>query len=433
MRASKEWNTVALPGMIKRTGSGVQDLADIATLGLANIGKSDYDVNLPNNKYEAIVEFFRMMDASSDIRESGRNTDTKSIWERFKGWGYVLQDSAEYNVQTKVGMALIMDSTVLNKTTNETLSLYDALQYDGKTHELKLMDGYDVIIDKQGNEKKFDDNFRFELRNKIREVNKQIHGNYAYEDRMVIQGHILGNLATQFKKWVAPAIKSRYRREYFDENLGWMEGRYRSALSFAAYAKKQIFLGNKNLKSYTEGFLKEQKDYDGTDGLGDSRGKNKLFGFYRTVGEIGIIISVYLMNELFSSILAGDSDDGDIERRLKNLAKYQTDRLYKELIMFAPGVGANQQYQMISNPIASAKMMGDIGNAVDLTIWTGVGYVKSVTYGSTDEFYANKDIVYQNNPNKGRLKMSKAWEGVLPIWRSILKWDNAIKDQKYQF
>ena len=237
----------------------------------------------------------------------------------------------------------------------------------------------------------------------------------------------------QFKKWVAPAIKSRFRKEYFDENLGWMEGRYKSALSFVAYAKKQIFLGNKNLKTYAEGYLKEQKDYDGTGGLGDSRGQNKLFGFYRTVGEIGIILSVYLLNELFSSILAGDSDDSDIERRLKNLAKYQTDRLYKELIMFVPVAGAKQQYQMISNPLASAKMMGDIGETLDLAIWTSAGYIKAVTYGSEAEFYANKDYVYQNKPNKGRLKVSKSLEGILPIWRAILKWDNAIKEQEYQF
>tara|TARA_R110000796_G_scaffold185_14_gene766 strand:+ start:3576 stop:9521 length:5946 start_codon:yes stop_codon:yes gene_type:complete len=433
MRASKEWNTVALPGMIKRTGSGVQDLADIATLGLANIGKSDYDVNLPNNKYEAIVDEFRMMDPSQDIRESGRTTDSKNIWERFKGWGYVLQDAAEYNVQTKVGMSMVVDFTALNKTTNETLSLYDAFQFDGKTHTLKLMDGYDVIVDKYGNEKKYDDEFKYQTHNDIRQVNKQIHGNYAHEDRMVIQSYTLGKIAAQFKKWVAPAVRARFRKESFDENLGWMEGRYKSFLSFAAYAKKQIFLGNKNLKSYAEGYLKEQKDYDGTGGLGDSRGQNRLLGFYRTVGEIGIILSVYLINELFSSILAGDSDDSDIERRLKNLAKYQTDRLYKELIMFTPGFGAQQQMQMISDPFASAKMMGDIKETLDLAIWTSAGYIKAVTYGSEAEFYANKDYVYQNKPNKGRLKVSKSLEGILPIWRSILKWDNAIKEQEYQF
>ena len=64
-----------------------------------------------------------------------------------------------------------------------------------------------------------------EIRNEIREVNKQIHGNYAYEDRMVLQSSSIGRLIAQFHKWVAPAIRARYQKEYYDENLGWMEGR----------------------------------------------------------------------------------------------------------------------------------------------------------------------------------------------------------------
>ena len=42
----------------------------------------------------------------------------------------------------------------------------------------------------------------------------------------LLQSNTIGNLAAQFKKWVAPAIRARYQREYFDQNLGWMEGRY---------------------------------------------------------------------------------------------------------------------------------------------------------------------------------------------------------------
>ena len=29
---------------------------------------------------------------------------------------------------------------------------------------------------------------------------------------MVMQSYVLGNLAAQFKKWVAPAIRSRFQR-----------------------------------------------------------------------------------------------------------------------------------------------------------------------------------------------------------------------------
>ena len=52
--------------------------------------------------------------------------------------------------------------------------------------------------------------------------------------------YTLGNLAVQFKKWVAPAIRARYQREYFDQNLGWMEGRYRSMFKLGRYVAEQV-------------------------------------------------------------------------------------------------------------------------------------------------------------------------------------------------
>jgi hypothetical protein len=432
MRASKEYNTVALPGIIKRTGSGIQDIADIATLGLAGIGKTDYDPNLANNKYEALVDLFRMMDDSTDIRESQRDTDDRTIWERFKAWGYIMQDSAEYNVQTKVGIALIMDSNILNKETGETMSLYDAFQFNGKSHKVTLMDGFTTIISKDGKEiAEYNDDFRYKLRNNIREVNKQIHGNYAAEDRMIIQSHTLGNLAAQFKKWVAPAVRARFQPEYFDENLGWMEGRYKSAWQFAAYAKQQIVLGNRDFKNYSKGFLKEQEDYDGTGGLGDSRGKNKLFGVYRTLGEIAIITLVAGIGTILDSVLAGDDDDSDTERRLKNLTKYQADRLYKELILFAPVTPDSwvQIQQMVKSPIAASRMLGELGEAVNLSVWSPAMYV----FKSQEEFYADSDFVYQNKPHKGRLKVAKAWEDALPILTSLKKWENAIIEKEFKY
>ena len=65
--------------------------------------------------------------------------------------------------------------------------------------------------------------------------NKQIHGNYAHEDRMVIQSHWLGQLAAQFHKWIVPAYDARFRRAYFDENMGWLEGRYITLWNYMGY------------------------------------------------------------------------------------------------------------------------------------------------------------------------------------------------------
>lgn len=428
-RASKEYNTQGIPGLLTRTSAAVVDLADIATLGKAGLKKSDYDGDKANSKYEAFVDMFRMMDKASDIRQTTDEFDSRSIWSRFKEWGYVMQDAAEYNVQTKVGMAILMDATIKNSKTGETLSLYDAFQYNSETHKNELIPGYDTIVSKNGTEKPYDDQFRYDLRNEIREVNKQIHGNYAAEDRMVIQGHTLGNLATQFHKWVAPAIRARFRREYFDQNLGWLEGRYRSWWKFLGHVKREMVRGNisVNPANYAEGF-KEAYGFTGEGGNLDQKAEDKLRGFYRTTGELGIMLSVIVLNAVMAGILTNDDDDEELTKRLKNLIRLQGDRTYKEMVLFTPTpTGLQQQYQLIKTPIATARTIGELGEALGLTFKTPIARL----YLSKEEFYADKDYVYQNKPNKGQLKLYKNWADVVPILYSIQKWDNMIKAQDF--
>ena len=428
-RASKEYNIQGITGLLTRTSAGLTDIADIATLGKAGLKKSDYDADKPNSKYEAFVDMFRMMDKATDIRENTSEFDSKSIWSRFKEWGYVIQDAAEYNVQTKVGMAILMDATIKNSSTGETLSLYDAFQYNADTHKNELMSGYDTIVSKNGTEQPYTDQYRYDLRNEIREVNKQIHGNYAKEDRMVIQGHTLGNLATQFHKWVAPAIRSRFRREYFDQNLGWIEGRYRSFFKFLNHAKGEIVRGNFNINpaKYNESF-KEAYGFTGQGGNVDQRAEDKLRGFYRTTGELGIMLSVVVLNSLLSGILAGDDDDTELQKRLKNLIRLQGDRSYKEMVLFTPlPEGLKQQYALMKSPIATTRTLGELGEAISLSYMTPLAYA----YEGKDAFYADKDYVYQTKPNKGKLKLYKNWADVVPILYSIQKWDNMIKAQDF--
>ena len=429
VRASKEYNTTGVKGLLDRVSTGVTDIADIATLGRTGLKKVDYDANKPYNKYEAFVDMFRMMDKATDIRENTSEFDSKSIWSRFKEWGYVIQDAAEYNVQTKVGMAILMDVTMKNSSTGETLSMYDAFQYNAQTYKNELIPGYDTIVNKNGSEQPYTDQFRYDLRNEIREVNKQIHGNYAKEDRMVIQGHTLGNLATQFHKWVAPAIRSRFRREYFDQNLGWVEGRYRSFFKFLNHAKGEIVRGNFNINpaKYNESF-KEAYGFTGQGGNLDQRAEDKLRGFYRTTGEIGIMLSVFILNSIMAGILANDDDDDALTKRLKNLVRLQGDRTYKEMVTFTPlPEGLKQQYALMKSPIATTRTLGELGEAISLSYMTPLAFIVE----GKDDFYADKDYVYQNKPNKGQLKVYKNWADVVPILYSIQKWDNMIKAQDF--
>ena len=419
-RAELEFNTNAVSGLLNRLSSATKKIGN----------KSDYDSDLPGNKYEALVDLFRMMDDKSEIREvtGSPPINKSSLWTRFKEFGYVVQDAAEYNVQTKVGMALLMDTKIMNKTTGDILSLYDAFEFDSNSKEVKLKNGYNtiVILDKKNvdengkpkvlKEQLYNDQYRYQLRNSIREINKQIHGNYAKDDRMIIQSHVLGRFAAQFHKWVAPAIKARFRKEYFDENLGWMEGRYRSFWKFLVFTTKEIATIQFEYGRHNEKFL-EQYGYIGDGSQRDSRAKDKLFGVYRTLADISITMLTFTIKQILDTMFSDDEDD-EFKARIENFLRYQADRTYKELIVFYPLVGAQQQYQMVKSPLAIARTLGEFSEALYLSVATPLAYVVK----SEEDFYLDSDYVYQKGDRKGELKVYKNWADAIPILYSIKKY-----------
>ena len=413
MRMKAEYNKDAIPALIKRTAY------------IAGKDKNKYyDVKKPMSKYEGMVDFIGMLDSSEDIREN--LADEKSFFNKMFDWTYILNDSFEYNVQSQTGMAILDSYKAVDKAGNE-VSLYNAFIWDAKNQEIKWNDKYEKVIDRDGDEFTWSDKFRYKLRNKIREVNKTMHGNYAYADRMVIQAHNAGKLIAQFKKWVAPAIKARFRKEYYDENLDWVEGRYRSFFKFIAYATQNISQGANIIEEYSK-VQKEIIDNENS-GLGHANQKvqNKIRNVYKTFGELGLILTTYLMKDVLATFFAAEDDDSDIIKKLKNLSRYQTDRAYKELIAFVPFLGFEEAYGFVKNPLASSRTLGEMAEAVNTTFWTGGSFL----FESNEEFYANKDYVYQRGKRKGQLKAAKEWADVLPFIYTAQKWANL--DQKRDF
>ena len=420
MRAVKEFNLRALPDLMRAT----------AFLG----DRSAYKKYRPESKWEAMVEHFRMMDQKGDIREGGPGSGKgRESWlQRKLQWGYLLQDAGEYNVQTKVGMAILMSRQIRKGGPGgETLALYDAYTLNGDG-TVTLKEGFDTLVDDQGNEiKKWDEKTtRYDLRNEIREVNKQIHGNYAYEDRMVIQSHSLGQLAAQFHKWVVPAIKARYRKEYFDENVGWLEGRYLSFLGFMKYAVTNFSEINQWASGYKKQFSKVDADGNLIGEEFSTRAEMKMLNVYRTLGEIGIMLTTVASAALLQMLFEDDEDDSDTVRRLENALIYQADRSYKEMIQFIPipGLGGlRQMFQMVGSPIAATRTLGEVGEAMSKTMITGTAWLTQ----DEKEFYQNSDVTYQRKPKKGQLKMSKEWKDAIPILYSIQRYYSFDKEKDF--
>ena len=91
----------------------------------------------------------------------------------------------------------------------------------------------------------------------------------------------MDNPTHQFHKWVAPAIEARYGKEYYNENLGWVEGRYRSFYSFMSYALKNV----KDLGKITENY-KEMKG---------EKAFNAITGAKRTAAELSFMLMSFAM------------------------------------------------------------------------------------------------------------------------------------------
>tara|TARA_R100001463_G_scaffold37357_5_gene80247 strand:+ start:2120 stop:8017 length:5898 start_codon:yes stop_codon:yes gene_type:complete len=415
-RATSEFNKRAIPDFMRaighRTYVGEQ-------MGFSDPEYADYE---PKSKWEGLVEYFRMMDAASDIRETHKNVGKEGLWERAKGWGYMIQDAAEYNVQTKVGNAILMSyrAIQLNEEGQEIgdISLYDALEFNPETGETKMKDGYTHIKrfrNGQIQDKliEWNDNARFDVRNYIREVNKQIHGNYAYEDRTIMQTMALGKLAMQFHKWVAPTFKARFRPEYYDENLGWVEGRYITGWSFLKYATTHLTDGRNILRNWKE--------------LQGSKGDNRVRNLKRNLGDIGVILISIALKMMLVGLLKGDDDEDEsrIRRRIENALIYQADRQRQEFLMFWPGLGTSELFKLSKSPFSSLRTMEELTEALAVTAST----IKLGITLDKDEFLADKRVVYQRGSRAGQWKIDKNWKDAIPLLYSFEKWKK-YQDQK---
>ena len=407
LRAEKEFNSNVMQDFVKRAGD------ETTYSGFTNKGK--YKEYVAARKYQALVNHFRMMDAKSDLREQNQAQGKESKFRTVLSWGYLLQDGAEYNVQTKIGIAILMSKQIRNDK-GEEMSLYDAYQYNNKTGELTMKDGYNQLVNNKPGEVatnntetiEYTDEERYEIRNYIREVNKQIHGNYATEDKVILQQHFLGNLAMQFHKWVAPAIKARFRAEYYDENLGFVEGRYRSFYSFMAFAMKNLGEGKQLFEKY--------KDIKG------KKYRTAITGAKRTAAEIGFMFASFAMGAILDSLFDDDDEDKSVfARRMQNALVYQMRRQARELMFFIPIIGFKEQFMMAKSPISATRTVSELGEAISQAVF----HPFAMMYEAGNPEYnirKDKNYYYQRGSRKGQSKLGKQWADVVPAWYTFNRW-----------
>ena len=228
---------------------------------------------------------------------------------------------------------------------------------------------------------------------------------------MVIQDHVLGQLVAQFHKWVVPGLDARFRKEYYNENLGWVEGRYKSFLIVMFYIKKE--------KAQIGKALIEMEFQ-----VGKERADNKLKGMYRTLADFGVAMSSFVMAMILGNLFDDDDDDkGQTQKRLENALIYQFNRQAREFMFFFPLLGATEQYMMAKSPIPIMRSLGELAGAMKATGQYGLANLG--VYGLFEEDYdITKDtrVYYQRTGRKGTLKLKKEWADALPLIYMMNRW-----------
>lgn len=214
-----------------------------------------------------------------------------------------------------------------------------------------------------------------ELREKVKAVNKKIHGVYDKNGAALLENTWWGSILMQYHKHLPMGILKRYRRRgYYSEFRGSMErGTYQSIIDF---------LGTEftNFKNRTDRRVK-----DGTNivlaslqtvfesALNTIHHLKLNWGnldnweqanIRRNLAEVGGVLAACLI----VIALYGLSDDDDInDDRFKASCLYLADRLYSETTMYGPQGLVSEYNTAKNNPLASMSIVNDLVKAMTLT------------------------------------------------------------------
>ena len=361
--AAAEFYSKALPG-------------HLAAMGTA---KGYYGKKRDGSLYSALVNKFNV------VRKYQSGEGRASVPEIFD-FAYALSEGGEYEIQSKVGIAILKSTMIKDENGQNEISVYDAFVYNPNTGELSMKDGYSLTEEQTA-----------DITLKIYRVNEYIHGNYAEEDRMVLQNGFVGQLAAQFHKWVIPGLDARFRTQYYDEYLGDVEGRYRTFGRFMNY----LYQTTGDIEATKEAFTETQ-----------------LKNIYKVLAEIGFFVASFAAYMIFRNLRDGldDDDDGKFAKRMLGAMQYQASRIaFSELVTY---VDPGEYSRMLTNPFAASKMLRDFTDVAT----QGGKYLWYNTADAVSGTDLTKKLYYTRGSYKGELKLKKELYDVAPLLKQANRW-----------
>jgi hypothetical protein len=234
----------------------------------------------------------------------------------------------------------------------EKMSLYDAFEVVNKgdgAAELHLKQG---ITDKDGNPIDPDELLR-NVRKKIQQANQTCHGAMDKEHKGLIYQHWYGAMAMNFRQWMVEHYSRRFRKKYFDANIGqYREGYWRSLNR----ALIEEFKENKEARNAFIACLKFLSEVASFTVRGRliwaSLDDVQKYNLGRAHTELSLLLALYVAEFALSFVPGGDDDFRG--NRFARFWLYQLKRLILDTEASMPHPAAIQNMiTILQSPMAS--------------------------------------------------------------------------------
>ena len=324
-------------------------------------------INLLLEKFNALSEFNGVDTNFSHSNKIKRLTNNGTL--------HLLNNAGEHYIQATVAIA-IMD-TFKVEYNGKKIPLHEA--YNIVNGKLKLKDGITL-----------EPNLEARVSSRIREIVKQIHGNYDSDNLSMLQRYAHGKMIFMLRKWLIVGTQRRWRGigrlftrkediieadKFYSEFLEQeVEGYYSTAAIFIKEIRKELLQ------------LKFSLIAENWNNLSDYERSN----IKKTIMEVSFMV----LTILAANILAGLAKDADDEDKATYYsAAYLFRRLYGESRFYSsPG----ESLKILQTPAASISMIDRLGEVIS-------------------QGYKAPTERYKTGKRKGDLKLVRKVKRVLPI------------------
>lgn len=259
-----------------------------------------------------------------------------------------------------------------------------------------------------------------EFTEKVKAVNKHIHGVYDKIGSALIENQWFGGMVMQFHKHLYPGFKKRYRNKYYyDEQLETIQGA--SYTSLIRFLKTPI--DNINNTDEEAGAIQGIKNYVAslTDFVGNISiyynvlPENEKANIRRNLADM-FYVGAAIVAAIALTAAAGDDDEVE-ESIWYNLLMYHADRLASEAFAFNPIGLANEGKKLWSSPVAIMSSCNDLLSTMSFAVMTLV-----------DNDFEN---TYATGHFAGEDKLTVMVERNIPVWRNINRLIELPKNNSY--